>query len=187
MAPINSQQYELGVKAALDDMHLTLALFNVQRTNEFLDTDNVYKQDGHQQNRGIELSATGKLSDRLTLISGLSLIDAELSNYESNDPVGVAEQLFKLYGEYNLNGYIDNLTLTAGAYYTGKRAVNLENNAYLPAYTLLDLGARYELRSLNTPMTLTLNVKNLLNEDYWSNSTYLGEPRSITFAAKMKF
>ncbi len=187
LAPINSQQYELGVKAALDDIHLTLALFNVQRTNEFLDTDNVYKQDGHQKNRGIELSATGKLSDRLTLIGGLSLIDAELSNYESNDPVGVAEQLFKLYGEYNLNGYIDNLTLTAGAYYTGKRAVNLENNAYLPAYTLLDLGARYELRSLNTPMTLTLNVKNLLNEDYWSNSTYLGEPRSITFAAKMKF
>lgn len=187
LSPVDSKQYEIGTKAELDDLLLTAALFDVERTNEFLDSrDNVFKQEGYQHNQGIELSATGKLTDQLTVISGITLLDAQASA-SGKDPVGVSEKLIKLYAEYDMGPIVEGLTLTGGAFFTGARAVDTDNTEYLPSYTLLDAGLRYEVKSMSTPLTLTLNIKNLGNKHYWSTANYLGEPRSISFAAKLQF
>jgi len=57
----------------------------------------------------------------------------------------------------------------------------------VPAYTTVDLGARYETKIYNKPLTLRLNVSNIEDKSYWMNSYYVGPPRTIAFSAQMKF
>lgn len=188
MAPKTSEQYELGAKATVGDVLYTAAVFDIKRANEFTDpTDNIYKQDGVQHNRGIELSAMGKLTDRLTVIGGITLLDAEVEESDNNDPIEVAEKLIKLYAEYDMGQLLPGLTLTGGAFYTGQRAVDTANTEFLPSYTVYNIGARYEVNAAGKPLTLSMNIKNLTDENYWINNNYLGDPRTLTFSANMKF
>lgn len=187
MSPVVSKQLELGVKAQVDQLMLTAAVFDMERANEFIDTDGYYKQEGKQTSQGIELSATGKVTEQLTVIAGLTKLDAKVKEASKHDPVEVAEELAKLYAEYSLQPWVKGLTLTAGAFYTGKTAVDSANTEYLPSYTTYDAGVRYQLEAGKTPVTLSLNVKNLTDEHYWLNSLYLGDPRTVTFAAKVNF
>jgi len=183
-----SKQYELGVRATLGGLMLTGALFDIERANEFVDPlDNNFKQSGTQHNRGIELGATGKLTDNLTVITGFTLLDAEVEEEGNNDPVAVTEKLAKLYVEYQATPLLRGLTLTGGVFYTGEAAVDAANTEFLPSYTLMDIGARYAFDAGDTPIQLSVNLKNLTDEDYWVNSRYLGDPRTLTFAASARF
>lgn len=187
LAPVVSEQYEVGAKWAKGGVLISAALFDIKRANEFLDTDNIFKQQGFQRNRGIEFSATGKVNKRLTIISGATVLDAKVESTGNNDPVGVAEKLAKLYTEYNLASVVDGLTVTGGIIYTGESAVDTENTQYLPSYTLVDVGARYVFTSDDTPVSLSMNIKNVTGKDYWVNNNYLGDPRTVTFSAQVSF
>jgi len=47
----------------------------------------------------------------------------------------------------------------------GERQQNVANSLQLPAYTRIDIGAKYKLSTLNT--TLRLKVENLFSKEYW--------------------
>lgn len=151
MSPVVSTQLELGAKARVGQMALTAALFDMERANEFLDSDGYFKQEGKQISRGLELSATGRLNNQLMVIAGLTVLDAKVKEQGNQTPVEVAEKLGKLYMEYTPDFLVPGLTLTAGAFYTGKIAVDSANTEYLPSYTLYDAGVRYQLDAENTP------------------------------------
>lgn len=194
MPPMVSKQKEVGVKAELGGVLLTAALFDIEKAYEFLtlpdspDEVGVYTQDGRQRHRGIEITASGKATDELTIMGGLTLLDAKVEGgeYDGNEPMNVAKVVAKLYTEYEVPA-IEGLVLTGGVYYTGKQWANDVNDDRLPSYTTLDLGMRYTTEQFGNPLTLRLNVSNVADKNYWQNSYYLGAPRTIAFSAQMKF
>lgn len=188
LSPMVSQQKEVGVKATVGGILLTAALFDIEKAYEFTNGSNVYTQDGRQRHKGVEFTGTGKMTERLTVIGGLTYLDAKVINgpYDGKMPMNVAPFFAKLYSEYELP-FTSGLFLTGGVYYTGAQWGNATNLDNVPAYTTVDLGARYETKIYNKPLTLRLNVSNIEDKSYWMNSYYVGPPRTIAFSAQMKF
>ncbi|RBQ31743.1 TonB-dependent siderophore receptor [Arcobacter sp. FW59] len=194
--PLISKQYEIGAKYSIsENLMLSSAIFRIEKANQYSDdgtNTGTYVQDGKAIHDGIELSLTGKVTDNLTVMTGGTLLN--LSIDETNNPglkdkkpTGVASKLAKIYAEYDIP-FFKGLTLTGGAYYTGKQYKD-ENNKYsIPSYTVFDAGLRYKTKIDKYPTTFNLNVTNLTDEDYWA-STYLtlGNPRTVAFSMKMEF
>ncbi len=188
MSPMVSKQKELGVKAQTGDLLLTAALFDIEKAYEFTSASNLYTQDGRQNHKGFEVTATGRLTDHLTIVGGVTLLDADVKggDYDGKVPMNVAEQVAKLYAEYDLP-FLPGVTLTGGAYYTGKQWATDANDDRLPAYTTYDLGARYATQAFGQPVTLRLTVNNVADKSYWQNAYYLGAPRSVAFSLQTRF
>lgn len=188
MAPMVSRQYEAGAKAQLGGVLLTAALFDIEKAYEFEDANFLYRQDGRQRHRGVEFTATGKVTEDLTVIGGLTLLDAKVEggSFDGKVPMNVARTLAKLYVEYELP-WTRGLFLTGGVYHTGRQWANDLNTDRLKSYTTLDLGARYTTKVFGNPLTLRVNVSNVTDKNYWQNSYYLGTPRTVAVSAQMTF
>lgn len=191
MAPLVSEQYEIGLKASVGETLLTLALFNIDKPNAYTNDAGYYVQDGRQENNGLEFGITGKVLPELTLVGGFTLLDPQVKKtsvaaHEGNKPTNVASQLAKLYAEYDINA-LPGFAITGGAYYTGKQYSDEANQHSLPSFTTFDAGARYRLPLADSSVTLRANVSNLANKSYWLNSSYLGDPRTLTFSAQVEF
>jgi len=189
LPPEVSEQYELGAKATWGDTLFTAALFKIDKPNYI--SNFVYTPNGRQVNKGLELGVTGKVVPGLTVVGGITLLDPEVkkTNLPANDgnkPTNVASQLAKLYVEQDVWA-LPGFALTGGAYYTGKQYTDEANNYSLPSFTTFDLGARYAMPVADNKLTLRANVSNLANKEYWLNSYYLGDPRTLTFSAQLEF
>ena len=172
--PYRSEQYEIGLKADVNGMNLGAALFRLKRPFAYVDPDDmVYKEQGDQLNKGLELTASGNLWQGLNVYSGVTFLDPKLKNTVSEDTsnkrvVGVPKVQSNLLVEYNLPS-MPELVYSANLHYTGKRAANNTNSTWAGSYTTLDLGTRYSTRISNVPATLRLVVNNVTNERYWAS------------------
>ncbi|WP_181297827.1 TonB-dependent receptor [Pseudomonas sp. Q2-TVG4-2] len=189
LPPEVSEQYEIGAKALWGDALFTVALFNIDKPNYI--TNFVYTPNGRQENTGIEFGVTGKVTPALTLVGGLTLLDASVNNSSvaannGNKPTNVASKLAKLYAEYDVAS-APGFAVTGGAYYTGKQYSDAENQYSLSSFTTFDLGARYRMPVAGNTLTLRANVSNLTDKEYWLNSHYLGDPRTLTFSGQLEF
>ncbi len=139
----------------------------------------------------MEFSVTGKVMPELTVVGGVTLLDPKVKKTsvaanEGNAPTNVAKQLAKVYAEYELDA-LPGVALTGGAYYTGKQYTDEANHTSLPSFTTFDAGARYKTHVGENDVTFRVNVANLANKEYWLNSFYLGDPRTVQFSAQMEF
>lgn len=196
LSPLISKQLEAGVKASVGGLELTAALFEIKKGLQYYDvtlpSQPTYVQDGLQVHKGIELTATGKVSRDWTLIGGATFLDASVKEQkqdprlEGKKPTGTAEQFFKLYAEYAVPA-LQGLTLSGGFNIIGSAWGDTLNTDRLPGYTLVDVGARYTLAAAGYPLTLRLNINNLTDKRYWVNSSFLGDARSVVLSANLKF
>ncbi len=196
LAPSVSNQAEVGAKATLGRLELTGAFFYINKVNEYLDpTDNVYKQDGRQAHLGVELSATGKLVSALTLVGGVTFLDARITKASNNpslegkSPVNVPRVQARLYLEYAFGSI---LTATAGGSYSDRRPVDAANTSYLDGAATFDVGLRHEATLAGQKLALNLTVSNLFNTPYWTyfrsgDGLSLGPPRLLSFTAKTEW
>ena len=198
LAPYRSTEYELGYKASLARIDLTAALFRIERPFANIDpTDNVFKISGQQVNRGLEVSAVGELASGLTVIGGVTLLDARLEHtplLATNDQryVGAPKAKGNVLLEYQVPG-LKALVATFDYQFSGTRPANDTNSLTAAGYNLFDIGARYSTRLLNRPLTVRLAIDNLTDRNYWStvapsNLTgantgsligHLGAPRTV--------
>ena len=196
MPPLMSEQLEVGAKTRLGQVFLTAALFQIDRGLQYTDVSNpaapIYVQDGRQVHRGLEVTATGKLRDRLTLVGGVTWLEAEITDNASNRalegkrPTNVARLLAKAYVEYDL-GQPGGFIVTGGLAYTGPQAVDNLNTDEIPGYTVADLGARYETTVAGHPFTARLAVTNVADRNYWLNSFYVGPARALRLSVSTEF
>ncbi|WP_418185091.1 TonB-dependent siderophore receptor [Aliarcobacter vitoriensis] len=198
--PYKSKQYEIGAKYNLFDekLLLTSALFRIEKANSYDDNSTVASlgkptltQDGEQIHQGIELGLTGKVTDNLTLIGGVTFMDLSVKKatnkaLEDKKPTNATSKMAKLFAEYNIP-YINGLSINTGAYYTGKRYGDNLNTDILPSYTLYDAGLRYKTKLDKYPTTFNLNIQNLTDKVYWTDKYSLGDPRTVAFSMKMEF
>lgn len=197
MDPLTSDQIELGAKWSVGGLLLTTAVFQIDKALEYYDLRNPeavrYVQNGRQVHRGIELTAFGKATEQLTLIGGFTLLDAQVKEQdqeptlEGKQPPGVAETLAKLRAEYQLPA-LPALSLIGGVTYTSHQYADAMNTDRLPSYTLFDVGARYETALAERPVTLRLDVNNVADKAYWTDSgVLLGEPRTLLLSVSTEF
>ena len=166
-SPLMSYQYEMGAKATVGGTLLSLALFDIDKSNQFAVSNPngtlTYTQDGREDHKGIEFTVTGKATEHLTLFGGFTLMDCEITSERDNPaidgkrPVNVSDELAKLYAEYSLPR-VPGLTFTGGAYYTGPYYADEENTFRLPGVIIGDVGARYNALAWGTPVIFRLNV-----------------------------
>ena len=197
MGPLTSSQIELGAKIDFNGILLTAAFFEIDKGLEYYNAvnDNQYEfvQDGRQVHRGLEFTATGKLTENLTLVGGFTLLDAEIKENKANPelegkrPREVAEKMFKLYGEYNITA-IPGLVINGGVNHTGSFYGNhFTNTDKMDAYTLVDIGARFNLELANKEVTLRLNINNVTDEQYWVSNQDLGDRRTVSASVSVAF
>lgn len=192
--PYVSKQYEAGAKYSVsENLLLSSALFRIEKANRY-DKDlpsgmKEVTQDGLEIHEGLELTATGKVTDNLTIVGGGTIMNLEIDKAASNEgkkPADTASKMAKLYAEYDIFA-IKGLTLTGGAYYTGESYRDAQNTDIIPSYTVYDGGLRYKTKLDKYPTTFIMNVTNLTDKKYWRSSTSFGEPRNLAFSMKMEF
>lgn len=196
MAPLTSDQVEVGLKAQLGKTFATLAAFEIDKALQYYDVSTVehpvYVQNGRQVHRGFEGMISGQIARGLTVFGGFTWLQAKIErntqtpSLVGKQPANVAERVAKLFAEYELPFY-RALAVTGGAYYTGSQFVDAANTDSLPSFVTYDLGLRHTLRLGATKLTSRLTVSNLTGENYWLNSNYVGAPRTVRASLAFDF
>lgn len=201
LAPYVSKQYEAGVKIDWGTVTTTLAAFQIAKPNVIsIDGTPLPTQalDGEVRSRGIEMNAYGEITPGVRLMGGLTLIDSEQTKtqdglYDGNREAGVPIIRTVVGGEWD-TPFLQGLTLTGRVTYTGNQLVSSNNeNLKIPAWEVVDLGARYVIDSPwnDKPITLRFNVDNVFDKDYWSSTNFryvqLGAPRTFWLSTTVDF
>lgn len=193
--PERSKSYELGAKlnAFGEKLLLTAALFQTDKTG--VHEGNGYTETGtfnSSENRvkGLELSASGAVTDKLTVQAGVTFMNAKVLKSATPSYVGktlsnFADKSAVLQVKYQAT---DKFYFGGAVKYEGKRyggqpdtapAFNTTTGAYtqpIPEYTVVDLFGAYRV---NPNLEVRLNVSNVTDEDY-----YLAVYRSGAFLYK---
>lgn len=195
LTPSVNTQYEIGSKASFGRLDFTMALFRINAINSYVDpADNVYKQDGREVHQGVEMTMTGKVTNRLTVVGGFTLMQAKITREADNPaidgkvPVNVPRQQVRLYIEY-LIPELPHVTVTGSFNYFGDRPANVTNTLMLPGASTFDAGLRYQPTIGGHKATINLTASNLLNKYYWANyrtgdGLQLGLPRIISLGLR---
>lgn len=193
--PYISRQQEVGVKVDYGTFTSTLALFQVKKPSG--ETANgVFSVQSEQRNRGIELNMFGELREGTRLLGGVTLLDGELTKSgtaanRGNKPVGVPEVQANLWAEWD-TPWVQGVTLTGGAIYTGSQYIDQANTRELDPWTRFDAGARYSTVLDGRPTTFRATVQNVFDREYWSGvASYgafsQGAPRTLLLSATVDF
>ncbi|KXV35024.1 TonB-dependent receptor [Gluconobacter thailandicus] len=193
--PYKSTQYEVGAKYDIGRFSAGLAFYQISQPNAYSEalgtTGNyIYRVDGLQRNRGMELTVNGEIFPGLRFNGGGTLIQASLRRtaaaaYNGNTAIGVPNYTINGNLEYDLP-FLKGATVVGRVVNTGKQWVNQANTLHIPVWTRFDLGARYTFTTYHKPVTLRFGVDNIANTRYWSSAFngYLlqGLPRTFKFS-----
>lgn len=178
--PIRSRQREFGAKwQALPSLLASVAWFDIDKPLQEVDpVDNVFKQHGRQHHRGLELTANGALTERLSAIAGASWLDAMQEDtgnprLEGKRPSNTARFQANLFVDYRLAA-IEGLAVNAGYFHVGDRYLDRANTVRVPGYGRWDTGLAYATRLAGAPSVLRLYVENLADRRYWQSAIYGG-------------
>jgi iron complex outermembrane receptor protein len=192
MPPGVSRQKELGARwRAGAGFLLQTALFDIDRPGYYTNAANVFTADGKQHYRGIEFSAQGKLTRRLSWQGSAQVIDPAFQHvgplYDGKLPENAARRTASTFLSYDVDAF-PGLSMNAGAYFTGRRPVNDLDQAFLGGTTLFSVGARYMHALMGKRTTWQINVDNAADKRYWAGAgTRLaaGLPRVAKLTLKM--
>ncbi|WP_332606143.1 TonB-dependent siderophore receptor [Acinetobacter sp. ESBL14] len=193
---IESEQYEVGLKAKINDqLHIGLALFNIDRDANFLNTNNDYIKSGVYQHRGVEAEINGNLTNNLKLLSSLAYLDTELDKVDDLTTLHKRSQGTPKWKAYTGLNYvisaIDGLSIDGGVNYISNRAVDAQNSGFIPSYSVVDAGVQYQTQIDTIPVTFRVLAKNLFDKYYYvsafNGGLAVGQPREVLFSAQLRF
>lgn len=205
-SPFQSKQIEAGAKYESERFGATLSLFEINKAFGILepaqeDPDNllVFRDDGEQRNRGVELSVYGEPIEHVRLIGGVTWLNAELTQTqdgvnEGKDPIGVPDTQANVNVEWDLPG-LEGLTLEGRALYTSKQFADLANTLEVDSWTRFDIGARWASEIGGRPFAIRARIANVTNENDWvsvggypgANYLVLSDPRTYVLSASFDF
>ncbi len=174
---LKSKQTEIGVKwQANSRLLMTGALFSIDKPY----ADDVATTSGiplrvagakEARHRGLELAATGRVSDALSLQASVTALDAKFT--KAVDPTLVGQRVTNvprvktsLFADYKIAA-VQGLALNALATYESGKTVTADGSVTLPNAWQLDVGTRYDHVIAGKATTWRLNVENVTNRIYW--------------------
>ncbi|AVE07315.1 TonB-dependent siderophore receptor [Pseudomonas palleroniana] len=202
LEPEQSKAWELGTKFDMPGrITASAALFNIEKRNVLVQVGDglasVYSVAGKVRSRGLELDASGQLTDNWSLIGSYAYTDAvvvEDSKYKGNDLQNVAKNTASLSAVYDFGSLLggDQLRVGAGARYVGERAGDAANSFELPSYTVADVFATYDTKIDGQKVKFQLNVKNLFDRTYYTSSVNtqfvsIGDARQVSVSSTVTF
>ena len=197
LKPSINTQYEAGIKTSYKAVNLNVALFQITKINEYLDPgDSVYKQEGRQMHKGVELALSGKALKWLTIGGGFTILSAEVTQAENNPdiegktPQNVPEKYASAFLEFMIP-YIKGLSVPVACNYFGERPVDAKNLDFIPSVTTFDAGIRYlTFAEKNRKISFNLYVSNITDLTYFASYTSsglrLGAPRLLSLSVKFE-
>jgi catecholate siderophore receptor len=192
--PESSRSYELGAKweALGGRLLLTAAAFRTEKTNARtpgLPGEPATVLEGEQRVDGVEVTATGNITENWFVLAGYTYLDSEI--VDSNTPAEIGKKLpnapdhsFSLWSTYR----IDKLTGGLGAQYVGERFANAINTRRAPGYWSFDAMASYDV---TRQVTVRVNVYNLADNRFIDNigggHLVPGPSRSVVMTLDFRF
>ena len=194
-APYKSKQMEVGVKWVRGSLTQTVSLFQISKP-ALIETNNRQELDGEQRNRGVEWNVFGQLTPALTLLGGVAYTEAEQTKTnkgvnQGRAQFGVPKFTLNLGADWAIPG-VPGLSLNGRVNHTGAQWLTGDNSVKLPAWTTLDVGARYATRFGTQPVVLRATVTNLANRAYFESMwgagrVNVGAPRAVRLSASFDF
>lgn len=207
----HSEEYEVGYKIRYEKMQFNVSGFrmtspyaaNICATSACTGKL-TYGYGGTQRNYGVEAQISGEILPNLSVLAGMTWLDAELVNSNvtalvpgtngkktvsanGKEIVGVAPLQANLLLDYrlpaSLGSFASGLAFNANVHYMGNRAADMSNTLHTGSYTTLDLGTRYAFHVAKFPWVARFGVSNATNERYWA-SVYTGSPGATSAAAE---
>lgn len=198
--PIEGRQYEAGVKYLPEfiDSEFSLSYFDIEEKNALVGgmVGGLYiqSQAGKQTSKGYELSANTNLTDNLNwLLAYTHYTNTKTHGGAKGEIVATTAMMPKdtlssfLTYRFNLASN-HGLKVGVGIRYTGSTSDGQNSGFKNSSYTLFDAMAEYDYAK---KFTLSLNVNNLTNKEYFTGCDgyycYYGEGARATLTAKYKF
>ncbi len=134
-----------------------------------LDADNVFTLLGEVRNRGIELSLSGQVTPRLSIVAGAVLLQPRVTGEGvrlgrvGRLPVNQPARNLRSNADWQVPG-AEGLSLDLGVTHLTRRASTRDNLVFLPLRTLIDLGGRYRFDLGPNRASVRLAVTNLTDE-----------------------
>jgi iron complex outermembrane receptor protein len=199
-----STQYEAGIKLEpRPGLLVQAAYFNIERDSAFVNSSNLYVRDGRARYRGLEFSVTGEVTAQWSLYATGQFLEAEqisgaptvlvplVPRVVGRKIENTPERTFSLASEYRFSDRVPGLRVNGALYYISERAVNPYNQAFIPAYTLFDLGAAYSTDIAGNELTFRLSGQNVTDKKHFSstgnNVVAQSPPRLLKLSMSMRF
>jgi catecholate siderophore receptor len=205
--PEKTRNLELGLKWNLFGERLAVMtdLFHTEKTNaRQLDADGSYQNIGKSRVRGVELSATGKITDAWSAFAGYAYMQGELvdNGFVNGEPdpingtrlANTPEHSFSLWSSVELS---PRFSLGGGAFFVddvaGSFRVNPSDGLLteygVPAYWRFDAMARWQA---SERLAVRLNLQNLADKTYYTKAypVHYATPaagRSLQLTASIRF
>ncbi|RMT13869.1 TonB-dependent siderophore receptor [Pseudomonas amygdali pv. mori] len=202
LAPTVSRQLEAGIKYDWQRMSLTAAVFQARQSYQYSrpndDGTFTYVQQGEQKNTGLELGASGWVTDRLQISASVAAIRARVEGsgtdaYDDHQALNVPKYRGTLQADYSLP--VTGLALLGGMQYSASKYADREGSVQVNDYTLFNIGSRYSTRISGYDTVLRLTVDNLFDKRYWRDAgeylgddyLFMGAPRTARLSATVNF
>ncbi|WP_348943776.1 TonB-dependent siderophore receptor [Chitinibacter sp. FCG-7] len=196
LQPSRGTQWEVGVKYQPNSATmLTAALYDLQQKNvaRMVPGQGHFESVGTVKSRGLELEGHLALSKQFNLQAAYTYSDMTIRNGEAQAegkrPRQSPEQLASAWLNYTP---VTGARIGVGARYIGKSYADLANTMTVPAVTLFDLSASFDLGAWQGQLkgaSVQISANNLFDKNYVAacygeNYCYFGNERSVSTSIK---
>lgn len=168
-----TDQLDAGARILVGGLRVVVGGFTIKRPYYGVAADNIYRKLGAVRNKGLEFSVAGKVGERLSLVSGLVLMDPRTGRPPNGTegivyrPVNSTTRIGRIDAEYAL-GQTKKASLLLGVQHTGPLAASTGGYAELDgeqlkvaAGTTFDLGGRLKFNVGKVALNLQGRILNL--------------------------
>ncbi|EFX90833.1 TonB-dependent siderophore receptor [Actinobacillus ureae ATCC 25976] len=189
--PYEGSQHEVGFKylPSFVDGTFSIAYFDLKEKNGLVqgqvNGQVIQLRTEKAKSKGVELQTDMKLNDNISALLAYTYTDAKVNNIRK---AIIPRHTYSAFMNYAFtNNTLAGLKVGAGVRYVGT-STNGVIEEKVPAYTLVDLMAKYDF---NKHWVAQVNVSNLSNKKYISACDtywcYMGEGRKVTANLTYKF
>ncbi len=196
--PIESDQYELGVKVEKAAWAASVAVFQLSKGATYVNSSNYMVQGGEQLYKGVEVGGRVRVGQSWVLGSSVVLLDATYTK-------GVNDWLMdrRLPGASRFSGAVDvtydvpsvsGLNLHADVKFLGDKVINHIQAANLSVstggYAVANIGGNWRGKLTGHDVVFSAEMRNLLDRRYWDGASggfSPGAPRTMAVSARVDF
>lgn len=168
-----SKQQEIGIKSENSLGFISANLFRTTQPSGYLDsTTCVYGIYSKQRNQGLEVNSSGKVSDNMKLIGGISWIESKQRKpqnvkNEGHRAIGIPTYPGNVGFDYELP-LARNIAINGRFIFKVNQYFNNENTQQIVLWKRTDIVACY---SIHPHIILRSSVKKVFNSNCWCSAT----------------
>ena len=166
---LTTRQTEAGVRWTLfPKTNLVATVFDLKKPYFNLDPSDVYRDLGQLENKGLEVSLSGNLTDRLDILAGgvfsePAVNGAAVSLGVTGDrPVGIYSRKLVFGSNWQPPG-LNGLSFDLDGNYYGSIPATLDDAVSAPSFTTVDWDTRYEFKLAGENTQLKFAIFNMFN------------------------